>query len=628
MFFSIPSRMTSGLVNGIFARRKKSHDLSSRPRTCFPVVSLPRLTSSPQIHHRDGTRRYSNTAQSHGFVGTSSKPSHLASCSARVSHASSSRIEWAPYKPFCSSLRQLSTTPSLAKKKSRQKGLKASVVSFKKDKGTSEFLSSQDGLNAEQRVILDLILNRRKNVFFTGPAGTGKSFLLHKVIEGLTIKYLEDDKSAWRIAVTASTGLAAYNIGGTTLHRFAGIGIGKAPTAKLIMEIFKSEPKLRRWMLIKVLIIDEISMVDATLFDKLDVIARAVRGVDKPFGGIQLVITGDFFQLPPVLQGSDQGGPRFCFEAKAWKAAVEHTISLTQIYRQRDPEFASMLNEIREGTLSPTTIGMFRRLSRPLTARTENEPEATALFPLRREADAANARRLHKIKSTLHTYEARERGMIEDAATRKKLLADCMAPAVLQLKRGAQVMLIKNIDSTLVNGSVGRVVGFATRHTFLHDRWDDEDGDGQADEQQSPPSSSTTAAHSPELHLPLYPVVRFALAQGGTRTELCAPAEWKVERWAPDPWSDDGWAVEELAVRTQVPLILGWALSIHKSQGQTLERVRVDLASVFETGQAYVALSRATGVDGLQVLNFDPSRVAVHPKVRAFYREFVAASPA
>ncbi|KKY27895.1 putative mitochondrial dna helicase [Diplodia seriata] len=368
----------------------------------------------------------------------------------------------------------------------------------------------------------------------------------------------------------------------------------------LISDIQKDKKfKLKRWKKVQVLIIDEISMIDSTLFDKLDTIARAVRKKDLPFGGIQLVITGDFFQLPPVLQGSDDGTPRFCFEAEAWKTAVPHTIGLTQIYRQSDPVFAGMLNEIREGRLSPTTIDTFKSLSRPLISPADNAPEPAELFPLRREADAANTRRMRNIKDHVNTYHAQDGGTVTDADTRKRLLADCIAPEILEIKETAQVMLIKNIDKTLVNGSLGRVVGFANQFTFSNGTW----GLGGRD----------------TVHGRLYPVVRFQLSNGDTKTELCEPAEWSVERWVPEPWSDTGWEVETLATRTQVPLILAWALSIHKSQGQTLELVKVDLNRVFERGQAYVALSRAKSMDGLQVLNFDPKRVTAHPKVKEFY---------
>ena len=435
--------------------------------------------------------------------------------------------------------------------------------------------------------------------------------LLKKIVKALTEKYLGDPGC---VGITASTGLAAYNIAGTTLHRFAGIGIGKAPTEKLIKDILKSGFIRRRWEAVEVLVIDEISMINSTLFDKLDVIARAVRGVDLPFGGVQLVITGDFFQLPPVMQETGHDTPRFCFEASAWKQAIQHTISLTRIYRQRDPLFTKMLNEIREGRPSAHTIENFRKLSRPLESFADKGPEATELYPLRREADLANARRMQKIKGPIFTYAATSGGIIEDAATRQRLLNDCIAPEILELKQGAQVILTKNIDDILVNGSQGRVVGFANSETFFHSRWDDED-------HELDPSTLLTGSmeDAPEQRPPLFPVVRFLLEDGSTRVELCGPKGWAVERWVPDPWEDSGWKVEKLATRTQVPLLPAWALSIHKAQGQTLDRVKVDLDRIFEMGQAYVALSRATTMDGLQVLNFNPDKIVVHPKVKRFY---------
>lgn len=523
--------------------------------------------------------------------------------------------------PFNISFRQFSTENNLAKKVNQRKSqeIQPTVRTEVSAQRVSHHpqASFEEGLSHEQRTVLDLVLKKGKSVFFTGPAGTGKSFLLKKIIEGLAIKYLDDSEE--RFAVTASTGLAASNLGGRTLHSFAGIKLGNAPTTKLIMDVFDNKMKLRRWLSVKVLIIDEVSMVDCTLFDKLDVIGRAVRGVEKPFGGIQLVITGDFFQLPPVVQGQDTGAPRFCFEANAWKDAVQHTISLTQIYRQKDPVFASMLNEIREGYLSPSTIGAFRRLNRPVTALVSKGLEAAELFPLRREADWANARRMLKLKSRVFTYRSMEGGVIEDPNTRKSLLSNCPAPELLELKTGAQVMLVKNLrDSPLVNGSQGTVVGFANKETFFHDRWLDQDYMETPEGDFRTEQLSTTAVQ-PEERLPLYPVVRFNLPNGYTQTILCPPEEWTIERWIRDRWQDSGWVVEKLATRIQVPLILAWALSIHKAQGQTLSLVKVDLNRVFERGQAYVALSRASSMDGLQVLNFNPNRIRAHPKVKEFY---------
>ena len=188
-------------------------------------------------------------------------------------------------------------------------------------------------LSDEQRSVLNLVVEQQKSVFFTGSAGTGKSVLLRETIKVLRDKYKREPD---RVAVTASTGLAACNVGGVTLHSFAGIGLGKEPVPELVKKIKRNQKAKNRWMRTKVLIIDEISMVDGDLFDKLEAIARATRNNGRPFGGIQLVITGDFFQLPPV---PDHGGrdAKFSFDASTWNTSIEHTIGLTQVFRQKDP---------------------------------------------------------------------------------------------------------------------------------------------------------------------------------------------------------------------------------------------------------------------------------------------------
>ena len=187
-------------------------------------------------------------------------------------------------------------------------------------------------LSAEQTQVLSLVAEEKKSVFFTGSAGTGKSVLMREIIRNLRNKYVKESD---RIAVTASTGLAACNIGGVTLHSFAGIGLGKEPAEQLVKKIKKNAKTKNRWLRTKVLIIDEISMIDGDLFDKLEAVARAIRNNARPFGGLQLVVTGDFFQLPPV---PDHGKlAKFAFEANTWSTSIEHTIGLTQIFRQKDP---------------------------------------------------------------------------------------------------------------------------------------------------------------------------------------------------------------------------------------------------------------------------------------------------
>jgi ATP-dependent DNA helicase PIF1 len=193
-------------------------------------------------------------------------------------------------------------------------------------------------LSGEQMRILDMVVQQGKSVFFTGPAGTGKSFLMGAIIKALKKKYAKNPDS---LAVTASTGLAACNIGGITLHSFAGIGLGKEEGPELVKKVRRNIKAKTRWLKTKVLIIDEISMVDGDLFDKLSHVGRAVRNNGRPWGGIQLVITGDFFQLPPVPETDPKTKKKkestFAFDAGTWGTSINHTIGLTQVFRQKDP---------------------------------------------------------------------------------------------------------------------------------------------------------------------------------------------------------------------------------------------------------------------------------------------------
>jgi len=271
-----------------------------------------------------------------------------------------------------------------------------------------------------------------------------------------------------------------------------------------------------------------------------------------------------------------------------------------------------MLNEMREGKLSQKSISSFQKLSRPLPE--QYDMTATELFPTRVEVDSANSNRMQQLGGAVNIYAARDGGAIVDVAQRDRLLANCMAPPSLQLKKGSQVMLIKNIDEMLVNGSLGKVIGFMNEVAF--DQYNaDEEGflrvtNGVAEDDLDPKEQKmkrylATAGGSSEV----WPLVRFTNSDGTTRDLLCTRETWKIEL-------PNG---EVQASRSQVPLILAWALSIHKAQGQTLERVKVDLGKVFEKGQAYVALSRATTMAGLQVLRFDPAKVMAHDRVRTFY---------
>jgi len=469
-------------------------------------------------------------------------------------------------------------------------------------------------LSFEQQSIVELVVGKKKSVFFTGSAGTGKTVVLRAIVDSLRRIHAKDPE---RVAITASTGLAACSIGGSTLHRYAGIGLGSGSVAELVKKIRMDRKALGRWRKCEVLIIDEISMVDGVLFDKLESISRVLRRNSLPFGGIQLVATGDFFQLPPVGRGSSN--PTFVFDAESWATSIHRTVLLTSVFRQRDHgmsscfgvwrsilltsiAFASMLDELRVGVVTAKTEGCLRRLDRPLV---KGCIQATELFPTRRQVDFANATKMRGLSGRTMVYVADEGGKAPNVAS---LLEHCMAPRSLELKLGAQVMLIKNLDETLVNGVVGTVRDFRSESSYEDDEYESEQFANEIGEEFV---EVKRGRHQGMPHAAKrWPVVVFPTRDGVDKEILCMPEDWKVEQPA---------GVVQ-ACRRQVPLILAWALSIHKAQGQTLDLVKVDLEGTFETGQAYVALSRATTIDGLWVRNFQPGRIKVSSRVVEFYR--------
>ncbi|CAI2165005.1 15322_t:CDS:10 [Funneliformis geosporum] len=398
----------------------------------------------------------------------------------------------------------------------------------------------------EQQVVKDLVLKKEDNVFYTGAAGTGKSILLRSIISDLRKKY---GKSS--VAVTAMTGIAAINIGGQTLHSFAGF----TPQSSLMnieslhKHLNRSRRIVKRWMKIKALVIDEVSMLDAELFDRLNHVVKNIRCDTRPFGGLQLIITGDFCQLPPVNKVLN-----YCFEAESWNS-LNHAIQLTTVHRQSEQEFIKMLNEIRFGTMSEKTIETINNL------------------------DKAPEYKNDGIDVSSEDWEPKNYGQL------RSLIKGCLAPLKLPLKINAQVMLTKNFTKQLVNGSKGVVVGWFSIPSMKF-----------YDEHDEVPSDDVTF---------VLPVVKFTNGQ------------IKIIPWT--EWTLRDETDHVVARRIQIPLILSWAISIHKSQGQTLERVKVDLNKVFERGQTYVALSRATSLNSLQVLNFSRDKVITEERVKIFY---------
>lgn len=426
-------------------------------------------------------------------------------------------------------------------------------------------------LNPKQQKALGYILEG-KNIFLTGASGTGKSMVVQ------VYKKLYDHKKT--IAITSMTGISALLIGGTTLHSYLGIGLGNGTPEELSTKILKNQRAKQRWSILDVLIIDEVSMLSPDLFDKLEIVARIIRRriprrillgneSELPFGGIQLILSGDFLQLPVV--GSDM----FCFEAQSWKKCIDHVVNLTDIIRQRDPEFQEVLNDIRVGNITPRAKQLLKsRINVELKNDLGIKP--TQIYTTNAAVDTINEIELDKLvteEKQLDFYEYNmEIYFYKFVQNREQAIEkyrkNCLAPYNLQLCRGAQVMLLCNLNLTkgLANGSRGVVIDFI----------DD------------------------------LPIVRFL---NGEET-IIDYYTWECEEG------------NKKQVRiTQIPLKLAWAITTHKSQGSTLDLAKVDLSNVFAYGQAYVALSRVKSAEGLNIIDINFDTIRAHPKSIKFYKD-------
>jgi ATP-dependent DNA helicase PIF1 len=438
-----------------------------------------------------------------------------------------------------------------------------------------------DKLTPSQRAAVVAIMAGH-NVFLTGPGGTGKSFAVE------TLK--EVAPREMKIAVTAMTGCAALLLGGgaKTLHSWAGIGLGRESAGALAAKIRQNKRSKANWLKTDVLVVDEVSMMTAELFEKLDDIGQLLRGSPRPFGGMQVLFIGDFFQLPPVVRGLTPAqitsGEHLAFASPRWATVFDKTIELTEIKRQSDPAFCELLNAVRKGVLQESHLEMLR--GRKGLSWQAQPIKPTLLFPRRTEVDEINAANLKALGGPHKTYKvktAAASARISDAAvaaaevTLAPLIAamdtDSQYAAELVLAVGAQVMLVCNLDvgEGLVNGSRGVVTGF-----FGED-----------------------------------PVVKFL--NGSER--VIARHPWPV--------GDDG-----VIARSQIPLRLAWANTIHKTQGATLDMALIDIgANTFEYGQAYVALSRVKSLDALYVWEIDPRAIKAHPRVVDYYAAISATAP-
>lgn len=438
---------------------------------------------------------------------------------------------------------------------------------------------SMESLTIEQRAVFNHLL-RGKNLFLTGGGGVGKSYLLSVIYDELPKWKKQWEDRIITIQMCAMTGCAALLLShhAKTLHSWSGIGLGKGTVKEIFVKIRRNAKAMRRWLSTDLLIIDEVSMMTAELLDKLNDLAKLIRKNRKPFGGIQLVLVGDFYQLPPIRKGldSDPNAPLFAFESQSWNELVPDAYELTQIMRQKDEVFQKLLKEARLGKLSKESCQILEERCGHNWRAGKIRP--TLLFPRRAEVDLINDSNFRELKGRREKYEARlvyngkapigfdEHG---EAFQRALQLFDSDAPYTkeLSLVEDAQVMLIANTDPTLglVNGSRGVIIGFCQVTSF--------------------------------------PIVEFA---NGVK-EVIGHHAWPIEDYT-------------FISRTQIPLRLAYALTIHKAQGASLDCGLVDIGSGnFEFGQAYVALSRLRSLDALYVYDFDPTAFKANSKVVAFY---------
>lgn len=426
-------------------------------------------------------------------------------------------------------------------------------------------------LNAEQRRGHAMAVEERRSLFITGEAGTGKSTLVKFIIDDLSAQGLN-------VALTAYNGIAALNVGGTTLCKWSGFG----PFDETIKYYSKRKKPPATWTDTDVLIIDEISVISAELFDKIEELARVFRKSKAPFGGMQIIAMGDFFQLPPVSPKNSTA--EFCFTSRAWRAHIKHHVVLTQVIRQQNAKFVHMLREVRMGAPSAKTI---RALNKRVVGAVKEIPEKhgvrpTIIYSHKQSVEAENRAELLKLSGASSFYDAKTSCTQAHDGEKEleAIIRNCQATKRIELRVGAQVMLVANVDieEGLVNGSRGVVVKLKPERVKV-----------QFDN-----------------GVLVYVKAHF----------------WKKERRS----GHTNTVVATIATYTQIPLMLAWAMTTHKSQGLTISCLAADTSRTFASGQTYVCLSRATTLEGLYLLaEFKRHHAKTDPAVVAFYQSIAPA---
>ena len=399
----------------------------------------------------------------------------------------------------------------------------------------------------KQKTALE-ILKSGKNVFITGSAGTGKTYLLN-----LYTQYLKERRVY--PTIVAPTGIAASHLGGQTIHSFFALGIRDSIDEGYVDFLLDKKYLKTRFSKLKLLIIDEVSMISPEIFSSMDLILRGFKGTDAPFGGVQVVISGDFFQLPPVSKVPKE--KRFAWQSPAWKALELQTCYLQKKFRQDDDRLIQVLDDIRSGEISASSEEL-------LASRHEKElsiATPTKLYTHNVDVDRINLDELNKLDGEAKLFVCETKGSEKNI---EKIFKSSLVLEELALKKGAVVIFIKNnTEEGYVNGTTGTVQSFSPIDNM--------------------PIVRTTDGRKIKLEL----------------------EDWSLE-------NDSG---KVTATVSQVPLRLAWAITIHKSQGMTLDAAEIDLSKTFETGQGYVALSRIKNIEGLRLMGLNPMALRVDPLI-------------
>ena len=437
------------------------------------------------------------------------------------------------------------------------------------------------------------------NLFITGEGGTGKTLLIRHLVRSAKIH----DK---KVQVCALTGCAALLLecNARTIHSWSGIKLGRGEVNDIVDDIFQNHKARNAWKSTDTLIVDEVSMMSARIFDVLDTVGRRVRGSRLPFGGMQVIFVGDFFQLPPVAKGdSEDAEGRFCFESERWLQTfpIDNHIVLNTMFRQSDANFRRILSNVRMGEVTDTDVEDLKKcVDRPFDLAAHQGVVPAKLFPTKNKVDAINAKMFAALEGTVHEFAAIQKtdcttmmdgsnksltttviGRCKKLLTKQKttyelesLLNNSPCMQTLRLKRGANVMCTVNLDLErgICNGALGTVIDFSSG------------------------MEGTTGT--------IRPVVRFSNGVVAT-----IPIKF---------WQSEEYPTVAIG---QCPLSLAWAMTIHKIQGATLSMAEIDVGGgIFECGQTYVALSRVKDLEGLYLSKFDPKKIKSSVRVRNFYR--------